>query len=201
LLALAAVARLGPGAQAWARQIRASYPAATPDGLARLAIRRFVRLAGLSGVASATAGLVAPLAELAGVAWTRAGLVLYLAAAYEQDPTHPDRAVDLLVLTQVHADDEAARAAIREAREAGNEGDPTIHRIAEAGRRLAAPLAAQAGGWLALRFAARLLPGAVMFAAAASDSASAQRLAARAVARYRAPGTIDPKRSTGLTTS
>lgn len=200
LLALAAVTALGPGAQAWARQIRESYPAATPDGLARLATRRFVRLAGASGAASAAAGFFAPLAELAGIAWTRAGLVLNLAAAYEQDPTHPDRATDLLVLTQVHPDDEAARAALRAARAVPDAGDLPLHRVAEAGWRLAAPIAAQTSGWLALRFAARLLPGAAMLAAAMGNSAAAQRLAARAVARYRASGAASSSRAGSLTT-
>jgi hypothetical protein len=202
LLALAAVAALGPPAQVWARRTQESYPAATPDGLARMATRRFVRLAGASGAASAAAGLFGPLAELAAIAWTRAGLVLHLAAAYEQDPTHPDRAADLLVLTQVHPDDEAAQAALRAAREVPPDaGDLPLHRLAEAGWRLAAPLAAQTGGWLALCFAARLLPGAALLAAAAGNSASAQRLAARAVARYRGPGAANSSRTGRLTTS
>jgi hypothetical protein len=199
LLALAAVDALGAGAQAWAERSRETYPAATPDGLARLAARRFVRLAGASGAASAAAGVFAPLAELAGVAWTHAGLVLHLAAAYGHEPTHPDRAADLLVLTQVHPDDETARGALAAAREAPDAGDLPLHRAAEAGWRLAAPLAAQTGGWLALRLAARLLPGAAMLAAAAGNSAAAQRLAARAVVRYRGPGL--PGAVTGPTAS
>ncbi|MEV1286644.1 hypothetical protein [Micromonospora sp. NPDC049679] len=185
LLTLAAVRALAPHAHAWAEETRASYPGATPDGLARLATRRFIRLAGAGGALSATAGLLAPLAELAAVAWTQAGLVLHLAAAYGHDPAHPDRAVELLVLTQVHPDEEVARAALVAAVAAPHAGDPPLHRAAEAVWRLAAPLAAQAGGWLALRVASRLLPGAAPLAAAAGDSAAAERLAARAVARYR----------------
>ena len=187
LLALAAVNSLGPAAQSWVRRTRASYPTATADGLARLVSTRFVRLAGASGAASAAAGLFAPLAELAAVSWTQAALVLHLAAAHGQDPTDPERAVDLLVLAQVHPDDQSARSALAAALAATPDGDGGgLHRVAEAGWRLAAPLAAQAGGWLVLRLAARLLPGAAMLAAAAGDSAAAQRLAARAVARYRA---------------
>jgi hypothetical protein len=185
LLAAAAVEVMGPAAQAWAEQLRATYPAATPDGLARLATRRFVRLAGAGGAVAAAAGLFAPLAELVVVSWTQAGLVLHLAAAYGQDPTHPDRAAELLVLTQVHPDDPSARSALTAARQAVPEGDRALHRVGEAAWRLAIPLAAQAGGWLVLRLAARLMPGAAALAAAAGDSASSQRLAARAIARYR----------------
>ncbi|MEV0607604.1 hypothetical protein AB0I61_14690 [Polymorphospora rubra] len=185
LLALAAVRRRGPVAARWAERLRTEYPAATPDGLARLATRRFVRLAGAGGAVSAAAGLLAPLAELAAVAWTQTDLVLHVAAAYGHDPEHPDRAVELLVLTQVHPDEAFARAAVDAARGARPDGELPARRAAEAAWRLATPLAAQAGGWLALRLAARLLPGAALLAATAGDSAAAQRLAARAVARYR----------------
>lgn len=185
LLALAAVAGIGPRARDWAQRLRAAYPDAGPDGLARLASRRFVRMAGAGGAAAAVAGLFAPVAELAAVLWSQAGLVLHVAAAYERDPLDPERAVELLVLTQVHPDPTSARTALAAARAADGPGDQPWPRAAEAAWRLAAPLAAQAGGWAALRLASRLLPGAAVLAAAAGDAAAAERLAARAVGVYR----------------
>ncbi|MFC4149404.1 hypothetical protein ACFO0M_24415 [Micromonospora mangrovi] len=185
LLALAAVEALGPRAREWAERLRETYPDADADGLARLAARRFVRLAGAGGAVSAVAGLFAPVAELASVLWTQAGLVLHLAAAYGHDPAHPDRAVELLVLTRVHPDADSAREALAAARSADGAGEPSWPRAAEAARRLAVPLAAQAGGWLGLRLASRLLPGAAVLAAAAGNAAAAERLAARAVGHYR----------------
>ncbi|MDG9675763.1 hypothetical protein [Micromonospora sp. DH14] len=187
LLALAAVRALGPGAAGWAAGLRTRYPDASADGLARLATRRFVRSAGAGGATAALAGFFAPLAELAAVLWTHADLVLHLAAAYGKDPTHPDRAVDLLVLTQVHPDRASAAAAVAAAESAGDPVEGAWPRAAEAAWRLAAPLTAQAGGWVALRLVARLLPGAAVLAAALGDAAAADRLAARAVAVYR-PG-------------
>ncbi|MFG3706976.1 hypothetical protein ACGF7U_19915 [Micromonospora sp. NPDC047670] len=187
LLALAAVQAIGPRARDWAQRLRDAYPEAGADGLARLATRRFVRQAGAGGATAALAGLFAPLAELATVLWTQAGLVLHLAAAYGRDPLHPDRAVELLVLTRVHPDAESARAALAAARAADGPGEAPWPRAAEAAWRLAAPLAAQAGGWLALRAASRLLPGAAALAAAAGDAAAAERLAARAISAYRRP--------------
>ncbi|MDG4835736.1 hypothetical protein O7631_04315 [Micromonospora sp. WMMD967] len=187
LLALAAVRALGPGAAEWAARLRNRYPDAPADGLARLATRRFVRSAGAGGAAAALAGLFAPVAELAAVLWTHANLVLHLAAAYGKDPAHPDRAVELLVLTQVHPDAASAEAALAAARAAGDPVEGGWPRAAEAAWRLAAPLTAQAGGWVALRLVARLLPGAAVLAAALGDAAAADRLAARAVAVYR-PG-------------
>ncbi|WP_433314282.1 hypothetical protein ACQP0U_31720 [Micromonospora sp. CA-269861] len=185
LLALAAVRALGPGAAGWAVGLRTRYPDASADGLARLATRRFVRSAGAGGATAALAGLFAPLAELAAVLWTHSELVLHLAAAYGKDPTHPDRAVDLLVLTQVHPDRASAAAALAAAETAGDPVEGAWPRAAEAAWRLAAPLTAQAGGWVALRLVARLLPGAAVLAAALGDAAAADRLAARAVAVYR----------------
>ncbi|MGS2617335.1 hypothetical protein ACVCAH_22835 [Micromonospora sp. LZ34] len=187
LLALAAVEAIGPRARDWADRLRSAYPDASPDGLARLATRRFVRQAGAGGASAALAGIFAPLAELAAVLWTQANLVLHLAAAYGRDPAHPDRAAELLVLTQVHPDAEGARTALAAARAADGPGDEPWPRVAEAAWRLAAPLAAQAGGWLVLRLASRVLPGAAVLAAAAGDSAGAARLAARTVTSYRPP--------------
>ncbi|WP_201753554.1 hypothetical protein [Micromonospora rubida] len=188
LLALTAVRALGPGARDWAASLRDVYPDATPDGLARLATRRFVRLAAAGGATAALAGLFAPVAELAAVLWTQASLVLHLAAAYDRDPADPERAVELLVLTRVHPDAESARVALAAAEAAAT--DPVEQpwpRVGEAAWRLAAPLAAQAGGWLGLRVASRLVPGAAVLAAAVGGSAAAERLAARAVDAYRPP--------------
>ncbi|MEU5720846.1 hypothetical protein [Micromonospora sp. NPDC047738] len=185
LLARAAVEALGPRAGAWVERTRDRYPDADADGLARLATRRFVRLAGAGGALAAGAGLLAPVAELAAVLWSQANLVLHLAAVYGRDPGHPDRVIELLVLTQVHPDAGTARAALAAVTSAGAPADGPWPRAAEAAWRLATPLAAQAGGWLGLRVASRLLPGAAPLAAAAGDSAAAERLAARAVSLYR----------------
>lgn len=188
LLALAAVQTVGPRARDWAAGLRAAYPHATPDGLAALATRRFVRLAGVSAAASTAAGLFAPVAELAASSWVRAALVLHLAAAYGVDPTDPERAVELLVFAGIEPDSDTARQAVRRARadaghkRAGND----LGMLVSAGRRLAAPLLAQGGGWFGVRLAARLLPGAALLAAAGGGSAGAERMAARATAHYRA---------------
>ncbi|WP_431895603.1 hypothetical protein [Micromonospora haikouensis] len=194
LLALAAVRSLGPRAADWAAWHRAAYPAATPDGLARLATRRFVRLAGAGGAVATLAGLFAPVVELTAVLWAQANLVLHLAAAYGRDPADSERAVELLVLTRVRPDAQSARAALdaaertraeRAATGRGSAGQAGAPQAARAVWRLAAPLTGRPGGWLGVRVASRLLPGAAVLTAAAGDSAAAERLAARAVAAYR----------------
>ncbi|HEX2773310.1 MAG TPA: hypothetical protein VHN18_12910 [Micromonosporaceae bacterium] len=190
LLAAAAVRLIGPRAAAWADAVRSAYPGATDEGLARLATRRFVQLAAVGGMVSSAAGVFAPAAELATAALARAGLVLHIAAAHGHDPGDPDRAAELLVLTQVHADESAARAALKAAVETYGQGRvihdaPPLARAAEAGLRLAVPLAAEAGGWGLLRLAARVVPGARVIAATAGQVAAAERLATRASAYYR----------------
>ncbi|RIW45278.1 hypothetical protein D3H59_15585 [Micromonospora endophytica] len=194
LLALTAVETLGPRAGVWARRLREIYPLADGDGLARLATRRFVRQAAVGGAGAAFAGAFAPVVELAVVLWSQANLVLHVAAAYDRDPAHPERAAELLVLAQVHPDLTSARTALAAARTADGPSEAPGPRAAEAAWRLAAPLTAQAGGWLALRLVSRLLPGAAPLAAAAGDAAAAQRLAARATATYRPPRPPSPPR-------
>ncbi|MEU8259822.1 hypothetical protein AB0C02_04255 [Micromonospora sp. NPDC048999] len=187
LLALAAVDTLGPVAEGWVARTRGAYPDADADGLARLATRRFVRRAGTGGAVAAGAGVLAPVAELAAVLWTQASLVLHLAAVYDRDPGHPDRVAELLLLTRVHPDLGSSRVAVEAVPSAGVPVGGPRPRAAEAAWRLTMPLAAQAGGWLRLRLASRLLPGVAVLAAAAGGSAAAERLAARAVAFYRPP--------------
>ncbi|WFE37453.1 hypothetical protein [Micromonospora sp. WMMD998] len=197
LLALAAVDALGPRARSWVEQVRRAYPLADADGVARLATRRFVRMAGTGGALAAGAGVFAPAAELAAVLWTQANLVLHVAAAYGHDPADPDRAAELLVLTSMHPDEGVARAALAAAREVGEPADGPWGRVAEAAWRLATPVTAQAGGWLGLRLAARLLPGAAVLAAVTGGTAAAERVAGRAVGRYRSTGQSQPNQDLG----
>jgi chemotaxis protein histidine kinase CheA len=175
LLALAAVNHLGPQARDWAADIRGTYPAATPEGLARLAIQQFTRASAAAGVAAIATGRSGAAIELGGVAWAEARLVLHLAAAYGQDPTDPERAVDLLVLTQVHPTAEAAREALA----AANKEEP------RSAQRLVPTLSGRTRGWGLRRLAARLLPGAGLLLAISGTTASAQRLAARATEHYK----------------
>lgn len=98
ILALAAVRTFGPRAKIWAGRTRAAYPAADREALARLAVRRFTRAAGLRGAAGALAGPYTPIALTAAVLVTHAELVLHLAAAFGLDPEDPRRADDLLLL-------------------------------------------------------------------------------------------------------
>ncbi|WP_434742107.1 hypothetical protein [Micromonospora sp. SH-82] len=202
LLALAAVEVLGPRAGTWADGLRARYPEADAAGLARLAVRRFGRRAGVGGAAATATGLIAPVVESAAVLWAQAELVLHLAAAYGRDPGHPDRAVELLVSTGIHPDPVAARTALEAAAEATGEesgvsgtGVVAWSPVVASVWRLVEPLVG--GGRLPVRLAARLLPGASALAAAAGGYAATDRVAARALAQYRPAGQSQSNHSRG----
>ncbi|WP_213006235.1 hypothetical protein [Paractinoplanes toevensis] len=185
LLALAAVQTFGPKARDWAAQIRESYPAADDRAVARLAKQQFTRFGSVGGIVGAVAGSYAPITLLGTTAVTHAELVLHLAAAYGLDPTDPERAADLLVITRVHptrSDAEEALAAAR--RPAYEDGG-----LSDAVWRFGRLVAAQAGGWTVLRLANRFFPGTSLLAAVLTSTASAQSVAARAEAYYKAART------------
>ncbi|GAA1630078.1 EcsC family protein [Catellatospora bangladeshensis] len=193
-LALEAVRRIGPQAAAWVTRMRMLYPHMHPDGMAQVAIRRFRRHARLSGAVSGSIGLPGAVADVATLAWTQSRLVLHLAAVYGVDPTHPDRATELLVLQRVHKATEAARLALGVAQ--GREGIAgaiakgvgTTASRAPVGRALGLlswKLARMAGMRAVRKLAAKAIPFASIVFGAWANSATVNDLARRALAQYR----------------
>ncbi|MFI7547858.1 hypothetical protein [Actinoplanes sp. NPDC049599] len=182
LLAVAATQTIGPRAKEWAGRTRAAYPSATPDALARLAAQQFTRFGSVSSVFAAVAGSYAPLALLGAAAFTHAELALHIAAAYGLDPTDRERAADLLVLTRVHPlreDAEAALAAAATQQSYEHTG------LTDATWRLGRMIAAQAGGWVAVRAVNHFFPGTSLLAATLTSRGAARAMAARATFFYR----------------
>ena len=110
-----AVRRLGPEARDWVTRVSARYPAAAPDGLARLAATEWVRTARRQGAASGAAGVLGSVAATGVLARAQARLVLTIAAAYGFDPTAPQRARDLLDVLRVPRLTQPTTAALRNA--------------------------------------------------------------------------------------
>jgi hypothetical protein len=188
-LALEAVRRLGPHAHDWAAAMRQRYPALRPDQLAALAVRRFTNHARLSGAVSGAAGLPGAVVDIGVLAWTQARMVLHIAAAYGVDPTHRDRATDLLVLQNVHKVAETARLALGVA--AGRERAVVLFARSTAtplGRviaRLGLRLAQMAGVRATRRLFAKIVPGAAVVLGTWANSAATTDLARRTVQLYR----------------
>jgi len=161
-IAREAIAKLGPAAMDWSATMRARYPHATPDGLARLAAREFVtqatRISGLAGVFGAAAGASA-------LGYAQARLVLHIAAAYGVDATSEDRVKDLLRLLRIPRLTE-----------------PTGRATLEVGRALS--------GWALRRAVRRLGRGAAPIVGAYLGARSSTELADRATAHYRRNATL-----------
>jgi|GEM_PF-1111449 len=187
LLALAAVERIGPAARDWAARLRDDYPAASDDALARLAARRFTRLAGAGAAVATAGGLLGPALELVTLGWTQAAVTLHVAAAYRHDPTDRDRAAELLALTGMQPDVAAAHAALDAAGRptADDDEDPALRLLDGAQRFTEAVSRLTDGGWTLLRLPARFLPGGRALVAWSGDTLLLERLAARASAHYR----------------
>lgn len=100
-LAREAVRRLGPQARDWADRNRRRYPAATPDGLARLAVTEHVRTARRQGAGALLGGVAGSVAAVTLLARTQARLVLTVAAAYGHDPMSEARTREILDLLRL----------------------------------------------------------------------------------------------------
>ncbi|MFC6021458.1 EcsC family protein [Plantactinospora solaniradicis] len=194
-LALEAVRRLGPEARAWVERTRAYYPDLSPDGVAEVAIRKFVTRAQLSGAISGAAGLPGAVLDMGVLAWTQARMVLHVAAAYGHDPEHADRATDLLVLQRVHKIAQTARLALGVA--AGRERAGAMLGRSEtplrkAMLRLGLKLAQMAGVRAAKRLFAKAVPGAAIILGTWANSSATKDLAARSQELYRQRPAIMP---------
>jgi len=189
-LALEAVRRLGPGARDWVADTRARYPGIHPDQVAVLAVKRFTKHARLSGAVSGATGLPGAVVDVGVLAWTQSRMVLHVAAAYGVDPTHRDRAVDLLVLQKVHKIAETARLTLSVA--AGRERASEL--FARSGQaplggvmlKLGVKLAQMAGVGAARKLFAKVVPGAAVILGTWANSSATTDLAQRAITLYHA---------------
>ena len=191
-LALEAVRRLGPEAAAWAGRTRADQPGLAAEELADLAVKRFTKLARISGAVSGATGLPGAVLDVGVLAWNQARMVLHIAAAYGLDPTATERATDLLVLQRVHKVAETARLALgvaagrqRAARLFDGAGAQPLTGVMV---RLSVKLAQMAGVRAAKRMVAKMIPGAAIALGTWANAAATKDLAIRARQQYSSGG-------------
>jgi hypothetical protein len=189
-LALEAVTRIGPAAAKWVQYVHQGQPHLSGDQVADIARKKFTNIAGLSGAVTGAAGLPGAVADFGFLAWTQARMVLHLAAAHGVDPSHPDRALDLLVLQRVHAYAESARLALAVA--AGRETVSGALQKSSKGTsktvmvgQLSLKLAKMAGLHAVKRVAGKLIPGFGIVFGHWANRAATRELADRADAHYR----------------
>jgi uncharacterized protein (DUF697 family) len=189
-LAVEAVRRIGPQATAWVDYVRRGQPNLYGEQIAQIAAKKFTNIAGLSGAVSGAAGLPGAVVDFGVLAWTQARMVLHLAASYGIDPSHPDRATDLLVLQRVHTVAQTARAALGVAQ--GRQGMGAV--VTATGHtgatrmagQLTVKLARMAGVHALKRLFAKVVPGAGVILGHWANRSATKELAARAMAHYRA---------------
>ncbi len=195
-LVLAAVDKFGPEAALWMARTRAAHPY-VPDHVWVPVIRtRFVRLSRYSGAAAGAAGAVGAVFDVGVLAWNQARMVLHIAAALGYDPTHPDRAAELLVIRGLQTKLDAARTAVEVARRQQEPSALAQHlpeRVRNfgsgAGRaytELAWQLARMAGLAAAKKMAMKFVPFAGVPLGAIANSSATKKLAQDAVNYYSA---------------
>jgi EcsC protein family len=108
-IALAAAERFGPQAAEWVRIAGAGH---TPEGLARVAYKKHVRMARLEGGALGVGGAITAAPDLVALLWIQSRMVFYIAAAYGYDPTHPMRPAEYLALQGLYETPAQAREAL-----------------------------------------------------------------------------------------
>jgi hypothetical protein len=108
-IALAAAERFGPQAEEW---VRIAGPGHTRAELARIALKKHVRLARLEGGALGIGGAITAAPDLVALLWLQSRMVWYIAAAYGYDPNHPMRPAEYLALQGLYDTPAHARKAL-----------------------------------------------------------------------------------------
>lgn len=190
-IALRAVEVHGAQAKEWiAETKRLNY---SPEQLAKIAVKRSTNLARLEGGALGIGGFMTVAPDLAALVYILTREVVFVAAAYGHDPQHPDRAAELLVVTEIYDTVEDARAALE------RRGERLAVALAkqQVGRKLGANQAGKrqrtlterlvryAGRRAAKRYGGRLVPGVGAVLGAIDNGAAARSTGERAMAFYR----------------
>ncbi|MEH3055210.1 MAG: EcsC family protein [Patulibacter minatonensis] len=196
-IALRAVEVHGAAARAWLKDGQ-SLPY-SPDELARIAVRRSTNLARLEGGALGIGGFLTVAPDLAALVYILTREVVFVAAAYGLDPTHPDRAAELLVITEVYATVPQAQAALDRRGEriavalAKQQVKKQLGVKGGSSRTLSEKMIRYAGKRAARRYGGRLVPGLGAVLGAIDNGASARETGERAIAFYRPQGTAKPR--------
>jgi EcsC protein family len=154
-IALAAAERFGPQAADWVRDAGAGH---TPDELARVALKKHVRIARLEGGALGVGGAITAAPDLVALLWIQSRMVFFIAAAYGYDPLHPMRPAEYLALQGLYDTPAEARQALDGV---GKRMAQAMAERALSGRRsdaLHLKLAKYIARRLARRYAGRLIP-------------------------------------------
>lgn len=188
-IALRAVEVHGAAANAWlADRSTISY---SPEQLAKIAVKRSTNLARLEGGTFGLGGFTTIAPDLAALIYILTREVVFVAAAFGHDPTHPDRAAELLVVTQIYDTVEEAQAALDRRGErlaialAKKQVKDQLGGKGKRQRTLSERLVRYAGRRAAKRYGGRLVPGVGAVLGAIDNGAAARSTGERAIEFYR----------------
>ncbi len=180
-IALAAADRFGPQAAEW---VRIAGPGHTQAELARVAMKKHIRLARLEGGALGIGGVITAAPDLVALLWLQSRMVWYIAAAYGYDPNHPMRPAEYLALQGLYDTPAQAREAL------DGVGKRLAFALAEktlTGRRpemLHIRLAKYVAKRIARRYAGRLIPLIGAPIGAVQNGNATRRLGRQAIEYY-----------------
>jgi EcsC protein family len=155
-IALAAAERFGPQAAEW---VRIAGPGQTQSELARIALKKHVRLARLEGGVLGIGGAITAAPDIVALLWIESRMVFYIAAANGFDPNHPMRPAEFLALQGLYDTPAEAREALDGVGK--RLAFAMAERVALSGHRrnaLHVRLAKYLAKRLARRYAGRLIP-------------------------------------------
>jgi hypothetical protein len=180
-IALAAAERFGPQAQRW---VQIAGPGHTPESLAKVALKKNVRLSRLEGAALGVGGFATAAADLVALGWIQSRMVFYIGAAYGYDPTHPMRPAELLALTGFYPTAADAREALDGIGK--HLAQAAVERTLTGGRERALyeRLLRYAGKRVTRRAAGRLIPLVAAPIGAVQNAAGTKQLGRRAIVYY-----------------
>jgi hypothetical protein len=187
-IALASVTVHGPAAKRWVQSrhhLRYSH-----DQLAKSALRRSTNSAFVEGAALGLGGFITAVPDAAALVWILSREAIFVAAAYGHDPTHPDRAAEVLVICDVYPDLESAKAGLERRGQRlplALAKQQTLRFMSPGGNRTAGSrLVRYATARFAKNKGARMVPGLGSVLGAIDNSASARRIGQRAMDFYKA---------------
>ena len=109
IISLAAADRFGPHAAKW---VAGQGHHHQPADLARLAVKRHVRMSRIEGGALGIGGIITTAPDLVALVTLQSRMVFFVAAAMGYDPNHPMRPAELLALQGVYETPAEARAGL-----------------------------------------------------------------------------------------
>lgn len=181
IISLAAAERFGPHAAKWVATHQAHHQ---PADLARLAVKRHVRMASLEGGALGLGGVVTTAPDLVALVTLQARMVFFVAAAMGYDPNHAMRPAELLALQGVYETPAEARRGLDGVGQSMAVAMVQTRFNRKTDERIAARLIKFASRRMAKRYAGRWIPLIGAPLGAIENRGATKELAQRTLAFY-----------------